>query len=127
MKKVISTSNAPAAIGPYSQAIMAGDFLYVSGQIGIVPATGNIAEGGIEAQANQVFENLKAILTEAGLGFKDVVKATVLLKDIGDFAIVNAIYGKYFEGCDYPARAAFQVGALPKDAMVEIEVIAYKG
>ena len=126
MKKKISTPNAPAAIGPYSQAVLAGDTLYVSGQIPLDPATGTLVGTTIEEQAEQVFKNLGAILTEAGMTFDDVVKATVLLNDIGDFAAVNAIYGKYLCGEVLPARAAFAVDALPKGARVEIELIAVK-
>lgn len=125
MKKKISTPNAPAAIGPYSQAVKAGDFLYVSGQIPLSPVTGEIVGTTIEEQTEQVFHNLQAILTEAGMTFDDVVKATVLLSDIGNFGAVNAIYGKYFNGEVLPARAAFAVKDLPKGAMVEIELVAY--
>lgn len=98
MKKEICTKNAPDAIGPYSQAVRAGDFLYVSGQVPIDPKTGAVVEGGIQAQAHQVFKNLKAILEEAGMSFDNVVKTTVLLADMGDFATVNEIYAQYFNG-----------------------------
>ena len=125
MKRKISTPNAPAAIGPYSQAVKAGDFLYVSGQIPLSPETGEIVGTTIEEQTEQVFRNLHAILTEAGMTFDDVVKATVLLRDIGNFGAVNEIYGKYFNGEILPARAAFAVKDLPKGAMVEIELVAY--
>ena len=117
MKRKISTPNAPAAIGPYSQAVKAGDFLYVSGQIPLSPATGEIVGTTIEEQTEQVFANLQAILTAAGMTFDDVVKATVLLSDIANFGAVNTIYGKYFN--------AFAVKDLPKGAMVEIELVAY--
>ena len=127
MKKEICTKNAPDAIGPYSQAVRAGDFLYVSGQVPIDPKTGAVVEGGIQAQAHQVFKNLKAILEEAGMSFDNVVKTTVLLADMVDFATVNEIYAQYFNGAILPARAAFQVAALPKAAMVEIELVAYQG
>ena len=127
MKKEICTKNAPDAIGPYSQAVRVGDFLYVSGQVPIDPKTGAVVEGGIQAQAHQVFKNLKAILEEAGMSFDNVVKTTVLLADMGDFATVNEIYAQYFNGAILPARAAFQVAALPKAAMVEIELVAYQG
>ena len=127
MKKEICTKNAPDAIGPYSQAVRAGDFLYVSGQVPIDPKTGAVVEGGIQAQAHQVFKNLKAILEAAGMSFDNVVKTTVLLADMGDFATVNEIYAQYFNGAILPARAAFQVAALPKAAMVEIELVAYQG
>lgn len=122
MKKTISTSNAPQAIGPYSQAVEANGFLFVSGQIPIIPATGQIPEG-IEAQTEQVMKNIGAILEAAGLNYGNVVKSTVLLKNISDFATMNGIYAKYFTA-DCPARAAFEVGNLPKNALVEIEVIA---
>ncbi|BAE86568.1 RidA family protein [Desulfitobacterium hafniense] len=125
MKQAIQTSNAPKAIGPYSQAVQAGDFLYVSGQIPLDSMSGTIVEGGIEAQTRQVFANLKAILNEAGCDFANVVKATVLLSNMGDFAKVNEIYAEYFVGDVLPARAAYQVSALPKDALLEIELIAY--
>ena len=123
---VVSTTNAPAAIGPYSQAVLVNDTLYISGQIPLDPATGEIAGDTIELQAEQVFKNLGAILAEAGMTFDDVVKATVLLDDIGDFAAVNAIYAKYLCGEILPARAAFAVDALPKGVKVEIEMIAVK-
>ena len=125
MKRKISTPNAPAAIGPYSQAVKAGDFLYVSGQIPLSPATGEIVGTTIEEQTEQVFANLQAILAEAGMTFDDVVKATVLLSDIANFGAVNTIYGKYFNGEVLPARAAFAVKDLPKGAMIEIELVAY--
>ncbi len=126
MKKIISTSNAPAAVGPYSQAVevAAGKTLYISGQIPLDPATGTMPEG-IEAQTVQVFANISAILSEAGYSFDDVVKCTVLLADIADFAAVNAVYARYYT-CDMPARAAYQVAALPLGARVEIETIACK-
>jgi 2-iminobutanoate/2-iminopropanoate deaminase len=124
MKKIISTTNAPAAVGPYSQAVEAGGTLYISGQIPLDPTTGSMPDG-IEAQTEQVFANIAAILTEAGYTFGDVVKSTVLLADIGDFAAVNAIYARYYTH-DMPARAAYQVAALPMGARVEIETIAAK-
>lgn len=127
MKTKISTPNAPAAIGPYSQAVKAGDFLYVSGQIPLSPATGEIVGTTIEEQTEQVFANLSAILNESGMTFDHVVKATVLLSDIGNFGAVNGIYGKYFNGEVLPARAAFAVKDLPKGALVEIELVAYNG
>lgn len=122
-KKVVFTSSAPAAIGPYSQAIVAGPFLFTSGQIPIDPATGLVVEGGIQAQAHQVFRNLTAVLAEAGTGFDKVVKTTVFLADMGDFAAVNEVYAQYFEG-DFPARSAVQVARLPKDVGIEIELVA---
>ncbi len=126
MKLTVSTTNAPAAIGPYSQAVWAGNTLYVSGQLGIVPSTGNLAEGGIESQAKQALENIQNILFEAGLTMADVVKTTCLLADIKDFAAFNAVYAQFFP-TDAPARSAFAVRDLPKGALTEIEVIACKG
>ena len=123
----ITSKDAPAAIGPYSQAVVAGDMMFVSGQIPVVPTTGEVAEGSIQAQAVQVFENIGAILREAGKDFSDVVKTTVLLADINDFSLVNQIYAKYFTTDPLPARAAFQVAALPKHVMIEVEVIVYMG
>jgi 2-iminobutanoate/2-iminopropanoate deaminase len=125
-KTAISTPNAPAAIGPYSQAIRIGDFLYTSGQVALDPATGQIVAGGIEAQATRVLENLKAVVEAAGASLSRVFKTTVFLKDMNDFAAMNAIYGKYFapEGTVAPARSTVEVARLPKDALVEIEVIA---
>lgn len=123
MKKVIATNNAPGAIGPYSQAIVANGMLFISGQIPINPATGNIVEGGINEQTEQVMKNLQAILAEAGCTFANVVKSTCLLSDMANFGAMNAIYGKYFTE-NPPARAAFAGKTLPKDVMVEIEMIA---
>ena len=122
MKQIISTPNAPQAIGPYSQAVEVNGFVFVSGQIPIVPETGQMPEG-IEAQTEQVMRNIGAILEAAGLTYSNVVKTTVLLKSIGDFATMNGIYAKYFT-TDCPARAAFEVAALPKGALIEVEVIA---
>lgn len=124
MKKIISTAKAPAAVGPYSQAVEANGTLYISGQIPLDPSTGAMPEG-IEAQTERVFANIAAILDEAGYGFGDVVKCTVLLADIADFAAVNAVYARYYTK-DMPARAAYQVAALPMGARVEIETIAVK-
>jgi 2-iminobutanoate/2-iminopropanoate deaminase len=121
--KAIATQNAPAAIGPYSQAIEANGTVYVSGQLGIDPATGNFAEGGAVAQARQSLTNISNILKEAGLSMKNVVKVTVLLADINDFAAVNEIYKDFFEA-PFPARSAFAVAALPKGGKIEIEAIA---
>ena len=123
MKKVIATKAAPQAIGPYSQGIQAGGLLFVSGQIPLVPATVEMVAGGIEAQTTQVLDNLQAILTEAGASMDAAVKTTVYLKDIGDFAVVNAIYAKYFTK-DCPARVCVEVSNLPKGALIEIDVIA---
>lgn len=126
-KKVISTTKAPAAIGPYSQAILAGNTLYVSGQIPLDPDTGTVVEGGIVEQTVRVFENIKAILQEAGSNFSDVVKAEVFLDDINDFAVVNEIYASYFTTDPKPARQAVEVANLPKLVKVEISCIAYLG
>jgi len=126
MKKVIKSDKAPEALGPYSQAIQAGDYLFTSGQVAIDPATGQVVKGGIQAQARQVMENLNAVLESAGADFSMVVKATVYLADINDFAELNGVYGEYFAS-DPPARSAFQVAALPLGAMVEIEMVAFIG
>ncbi len=119
----ISTNNAPQAIGPYSQAIISNGMVFASGQIAINPTTGEMAEGGIEAQARQVFSNIRNLLAAAGSSMDNVVKTTVLLADIADFAAVNDIYAEYFTE-PYPARSAFAVKALPKGALIEVEVIA---
>ncbi len=124
MVKEIHTKEAPEAIGPYSQAIEAGDFIFVSGQIGIEPETGEVVEG-VEAQTKQVLENLQAILREAGADFTDVTKFTIYLSSMDDFALVNDIYGSYLQQ-PYPARATVEVSRLPKDVLVEMDVIAYK-
>ena len=123
MKKAISTSNAPAAIGPYSQAIQAGNIVYASGQIPIDPATGSFVEGGIKEQTRQSLTNVNAILEEAGLTLANVVKTTVFLADIADFADMNSVYAEFFSE-PYPARSAVAVKSLPKGALVEIEVVA---
>lgn len=126
MKKVIATAKAPSAIGPYSQGIAAsGKMVFVSGQIPIDPATGAFAADDIKGQTEQSLKNVGAILAEAGFGYEDVVKTTVLLADIADFGPMNEVYAKYFTG-DCPARAAFAVKGLPKGALVEIEAIAVK-
>ena len=122
-KKVIATQNAPAAIGPYSQAIQVNGFVYVSGQLPIDPATGAFAGEGIKDQTRQSLKNIQSILKEAGLEMSNIVKTTVLLKNMGDFADMNGVYAEFFTG-DFPARAAFEVAALPKDALVEIEAVA---
>lgn len=124
MKNVIHTVSAPAAIGPYSQAIQMGDFLFTSGQLGILPETGELAPG-VEAQTEWALKNLGAILTEAGMSYANVLKTTVFVADLADFAKVNAVYQKYFENT-YPARSCVQVAALPKGGLVEIECIAVK-
>ena len=123
MKKIIATKNAPAAIGPYSQAVQAGNMLFASGQLGLDPATGQFPEGGVKEQTAQAFKNVKAILTEAGLTMDNVVKTTVFLADMGDFAAMNEVYAAQFEGT-FPARPAVAVKTLPKNALVEVEVIA---
>ena len=123
MKKIIATNKAPQAIGPYSQAVEANGMLYVSGQIPLIPETGEMVEGNIEVQTARVLENLKAILEAAGATLDDVVKTTVYLADIANFGMVNAIYERYFEK-NCPARVCVEVSRLPKDAMVEIDVIA---
>ncbi len=122
-KEIISAKNAPAAVGPYSHAVKAGGVLYTSGQIGLVPETGVLAEGGVSAQAEQGMKNLGAVLEAAGMSYENVVKTTLFLADIADFAVVNEIYAKYFTG-ETPARSCVQAGALPKGALFEIEAIA---
>ena len=123
MKKVINTNNAPAPIGPYSQAVAANGFLFVSGQIPSNPANGEVVSGDIKAEAKQVMENIQAILTEAGLTFSNIVKTSIFLTDMGNFAQVNEVYGTYFTD-QFPARETVQVAALPKSVNVEISVIA---
>lgn len=123
MRKVISTKNAPGAIGPYVQAVDTGEMVYTSGQLGINPETGKLEEG-TEAQTHASLKNLKAILAESGLELKDVVKTTVFVKNLDDFAIINRIYGDYFT--TYPARSCVQVAKLPMDGLIEIECIAQK-
>ena len=125
MKKIIATDKAPAAIGPYSQAVLLDDTLYASGQLGIDPSTGDFPEG-ITAQTEQSFRNIHAILAEAGMTIDDVVKTTCFLADMGDFAAMNAVYERHFTG-SFPARSAVAVKSLPKIWLVEIEIIARKG
>ena len=127
MISVIQTANAPRAIGPYSQGVRAGDLVFVSGQIPADPKTGEIVGGGVSEQAKQVFENIKAVLEAADCTMESVVKATVFLKNMDDFVTVNGIYGTYFNGAVLPARAAVEVSRLPKDILVEVEVVACKG
>ncbi|MBQ2021325.1 MAG: RidA family protein [Peptococcaceae bacterium] len=123
MKQIIQTNNAPQAIGPYSQAVMANGTLYVSGQIPVVPATGAIVSDKVEDQARQVMENVKAVVEAAGLTLDNVVKTTVFIKNMDDFAVINGIYSEYFkENC--PARACVEVARLPKDVLIEMEAIA---
>ena len=123
MKKIISTSEAPAAIGPYSQAVRSGNFLFCSGQIPLDPKSGQIVAGDIAAQTRRVLDNVGAVLKAEGLTFENIVKTTIFLTDLGDFQTVNEIYGSYFNQ-QPPARSTVQVSALPKGAKVEIEVIA---
>ena len=125
MEKIIKSNNAPGAIGPYSQAVRAGNFLYISGQLGLDPASGDFAGDDIITQTHQSLLNIGAILKEAGMDYSDVVKVTVLLQNISDFGAMNTEYAKFFIS-DCPARAAYAVAALPKAAMVEIEAVAYK-
>jgi len=125
MKSIISTKDAPSAIGPYSQGIQAGSFLFVSGQLPIDPASGEIVEGGIKAQTYQSLKNLQAIIESAGSGLNNVVKTNVFLKDMNEFIQMNEVYGQFFS--DFPARSAVEVSRLPKDAQVEIEAIVDLG
>ena len=124
MNQTITAENAPAALGPYCHAKLAGGTLYTSGQLGLIPATGELPQG-VEAQAAQALDNLSAVLQAAGMSCADVVKTTVFLSDINDFAAINAIYAKYFSG-QAPARSCVQVAALPKGALFEIEAVAVK-
>jgi 2-iminobutanoate/2-iminopropanoate deaminase len=123
MKKVIETRHAPAAIGPYSQAIETGDTVFLSGQIGLDPRKGTLVSGGIELETRQVLDNIREVLRAADLGFGDVVKTTIFLINLADFEIVNGIYGQHFTE-EFPARSTVQVAALPRGALVEIDVIA---
>jgi 2-iminobutanoate/2-iminopropanoate deaminase len=123
MKKIISTSEAPAAIGPYSQAVRSGNFLFCSGQIPLDPKSGQIVSGDLATQTRRVLDNVEAVLKAEGLTFENIVKTTIFLTDLGDFQTVNEIYGSYFKQ-QPPARSTVQVSALPKGAKVEIEVIA---
>lgn len=122
-KQIISTEHAPAAVGPYSQGVLAGKFLYTAGQIALDPATGKMVGGDVSAETSQVMKNLQAILGEAGFTLDDVVKTTVFLQDMDHFAQMNAVYGQFFEG-DPPARSTVQVSRLPLGALVEIEAVA---
>ena len=126
MKTIVSTKNAPAAIGPYSQGIAAGSMVFTSGQLGLDPATGDFAPGGIEAQTRQSLTNVKAVLEAAGSGLDKVVKTTVFLKDMNDFAAMNKVYAEFFGEGGCPARSAVEVARLPKDGLVEIEAVAIK-
>ena len=126
MKKIISTTDAPAAIGPYSQGVRVGSTIYYSGQIPLDPKTGQVVCGGIDVQARRVMESIGGLLKAEGLGFENIVKTTIFLADIGDFQKVNEVYGSYFKQAP-PARSTIQAGALPKNARIEIEVIAVAG
>ncbi len=125
MKEIVSTGNAPEAIGPYSQAVRCGNLLFVSGQIPISPATGELVEGGVEAQARMVMENLKTIVEAAGMGMEDILKCSCFLKSMEDFPKFNAVYGSYF-GKEPPARETIEVSRLPKGALVEVSAICGK-
>ena len=129
VKSAISTKEAPAAIGPYSQAVRVGDMLFASGQVGLDPASGQLVSGGVTEQTVRALENVKAVLAKAGLDLSHVVKTTVFLKSMGDFAAMNEVYAKYLapEGVVAPARSTVAVAGLPKDALVEIEVVAKGG
>ena len=122
-REIVSTPNAPAAVGPYSQAVRVGKFVYSAGQIPLIPETGKLVEGDIEAQTNQVMQNLTAVLEAAGTNLANVVKTTIFVTDLGDFAMLNQVYGSYFAG-NPPARSTVEVAALPLGAKVEIEVVA---
>lgn len=124
MRKVVATEKAPAAIGPYAQANVIGNMVFTSGQLGMNPETGELVEGGVEAQTHQVFANLKAVLEAAGTSLDKVVKTTCFLQSMDDFAKMNAVYASYFEG-QFPSRSAVEVAKLPKGGLVEIEAIAY--
>ena len=126
MKNVVKTDKAPQAIGPYSQAIEVNGMIYTSGVVPIDPATGEVVEGDIKVQATRVFDSMKALLEAAGSSCEEVVKTTVFIKDMNDFAAVNEVYAKYFTD-NYPARSCVEVARLPKDVLIEIEAIAYVG
>lgn len=123
-RSIIKTSGAPAALGPYSQAVKAGNLLFCAGQLGLDPATGELVAGGVEAQAAQAMKNLAAVLEAGGSSFGQVVKTVIFLANMSDFAAVNAVYGRAYEGLEPPARSTIQVAALPKGGLVEIEMIA---
>ena len=124
MKKIVNTSNAPKPIGPYNQAVISGNLMFMSGQIAFDPSTGELVIGEIQAETKQVMENLKSILDEAGLSFKDVIKTSIFLSDMNNFQHVNEVYGSYFSNEDAPARETVEVSRLPKDVNVEISMIA---
>ena len=124
-RQAIQTNGAPAPVGPYSQAIRSGDLVFCSGQVGLDPSSGELVEGGVEAQAERALKNLQAVLDAAGLTIDDVVKTTIFLADVGDFGAVNAIYGRFMPD-PAPARSTIGVGGLPKGALVEIEMVAHR-
>lgn len=124
MKKIVNTSNAPKPIGPYNQAVISGNLMFMSGQIAFDPSTGELVIGEIQAETKQVMENLKSILDEAGLSFKNVIKTSIFLSDMNNFQQVNEVYGSYFSDEDAPARETVEVSRLPKDVNVEISMIA---
>ena len=124
MRKIVATEKAPAAIGPYAQANIIGNFVFTSGQIPLDPATGTLVEGGIEEQTRQVFQNLQAVLEEAGSGLDKIIKTTCFMDNMGDFAKMNEVYAEFFSG-QFPSRSAVEVAKLPKDALIEIEAVAY--
>ena len=126
MKKIIETPNAPAPIGPYSQAVLYDNTLYTSGQIAIDPATGHLVSGDITAETKQVMKNIGAVLEEAGMNFEDVLKTTIFIKDMNDFQKINEVYGSFFNEATAPARETVEVARLPKDVHVEISVLARK-
>ena len=127
MKKIITTDKAPAPIGPYNQAILVGDTLYTSGQIAIDVKTGELVNNSIEEETEQVMENMKHVLQAAGMSFGDIVKTTLYIKNMGDFAKINSVYGSYFDDATAPARETVEVSRLPKDVNIEVSVIAIKG
>jgi len=124
-RKIVATDAAPKAVGPYSQAVWAGDLLFCAGQIPLDPATGQIVPGGVVEQTVRVLENLRAVLTSQGLSLDNVIKTTVFIADLNHFAVLNEVYARYFTG-DFPARSTVQVARLPKDALVEIEAVAVR-
>ncbi len=124
--KALSSSEAPAAIGPYSQAVQVGDVVYLAGQIGINPASGVLVEGGIKAQTKQALDNLGAVLKEAGMDYDNVVRATVFLSDVNNFQTMNGVYGEYFKSDHPPSRSTVEVGGIPRGALVKIDFIAVK-
>lgn len=124
MRKIVATEKAPAAIGPYAQANIIGNFVFTSGQIPLDPETGALVKGGIEEQTRQVFQNLQAVLEEAGSGLDKIIKTTCFMDNMGDFAKMNEVYAEFFSG-QFPSRSAVEVAKLPKDALIEIEAVAY--